>query len=273
MLNNGESYPKANELAFNKIGGNKLLIDFTKPNNILGYQYVKSIYDIDSKIVPITIKRIKNDFHDSEIKDSIASATSIRNQLFHENEENIIQAVPYKSKEILDNYRLNYGAWHYWQNYFTILKYRVLTMSRSELKKIHGMKEGLENRIIEKISKATNFNEFMELVKTKRYTKTSLQRIFANILTNTTSTEIKHLIAQEQPDGIRVLAMSPIGRQWLNQHKQQIETTIFTSNKKPYPYQTMDERIDNAYYSILPIPVQQRLLKQSYQKPIFKTSQ
>ncbi|WP_058305614.1 nucleotidyltransferase [Gracilibacillus massiliensis] len=271
VLNKGYSYPKANELAFTHIGGDQLSIDFTKPNNILGYQYVKNIYDLHSNIEPYTIKRIKNDYHDSEINDSIASATSIRKQLLHKKEEDINKAVPVKTREMIENYQEKYGSWHDWGVYFPILKYRILTMSNEELKAIHGMKEGIENRIREKAREASDFEEFMDLIKTKRYTWTSLQRIFANILTNTQKSTIEELVNKEKLPGIRVLAMSSTGQQWLNQNKKQIKTNIFTSNKKPYPLQTFDDRIDHAYYSILSPTIQQKLIKQSYQKPIFKT--
>ncbi|WP_228552389.1 nucleotidyltransferase [Gracilibacillus salitolerans] len=272
-LNQGHSYPKANDIAFSKIGGKNLSIDFAKPNNILGYQYVKNMYDLNTTITPYTIKRIKNNYHDREIKDPIASATSIRNQLLsaHTNRNELNDALPSITRKALQTYKERHGSWHYWEAYFPLLKYRVLTMRKNEFSNIHGIKEGLENRIINTAKKAESFSDWMELLKTKRYTWTSLQRVFTHILTNTYSSEIESLVTKEKPAAIRILAMSNNGQNYLSARKKEIDVKWYTSSKDPYPYQTFEDRIDHAYYSILPLTSQKHLTKQAYQKPIFKT--
>ncbi|MGP4040409.1 nucleotidyltransferase [Gracilibacillus sp. D59] len=272
-LNQGHSYPKANGIAFSKIGGENLAIDFAKPNNILGYQYVKNIYDLHTTITPYTIKRIKNNYHDQEITDSIASATSIRKQLLSNqtNVNDLSDAVPSITKEAMEAYKESHDSWHYWEAYFPLLKYRVLTMRQDEFANIHGIKEGLENRIINTAKKAESFSDWMELLKTKRYTWTSLQRVFTHILTNTYSKEIDVFLAEKQPSAIRILAMSENGQHYLSTKKKDIEVNWYTSSKQPYPYQAFEERVDHAYYSILPLASQQYLTRQAYQKPIFKT--
>ncbi len=272
-LNQGHSYPKANDIAFSKIGGKNLSIDFAKPNNILGYQYVKNMYDLHTTITPYTIKRIKNNYHDREIKDPIASATSIRNQLLsaHTDRNELNDALPSITRKALETYKERHGSWHYWEAYFPLLKYRVLTMRKNEFSNIHGIKEGLENRIINTAKKAESFSDWMELLKTKRYTWTSLQRVFTHILTNTYSSEIESLVTKEKPAAIRILAMSNNGQNYLSARKKEIDVKWYTSSKDPYPYQTFEDRIDHAYYSILPLTSQKHLTKQAYQKPIFKT--
>ncbi|SFM00266.1 Predicted nucleotidyltransferase [Gracilibacillus orientalis] len=274
-LNQGNSYPKANDIAFSKIGGENLSIDFAKPNNILGYQYVKNIYDLHTTIFPYTIKRIKNNYHDREINDPIASATSIRKQLLtahtNTNTNELNDTIPSITNESLESYKELHSSWHYWEAYFPLLKYRVLTMRKDEFANIHGIKEGLENRIINTAKKAESFSEWMELLKTKRYTWTSLQRVFTHILTNTYASEIEAYVTEKKPSAIRILAMSKNGQNYLSARKKEIDVEWYTSNKHPYPYQAFDDRIDHAYYSILPLTSQQYLTKQAYQKPIFKT--
>ncbi|WP_208589343.1 nucleotidyltransferase [Gracilibacillus suaedae] len=272
-LNQGHSYPKANDIAFTKIGGETLSIDFAKPNNILGYQYVKNIYDLHTTITPYTIQRIKNNYHDRKIHDPIASATSIRNQLLsdHTNTKKLNNTIPAITKEKLEAYKELHGTWHYWEAYFPLLKYRISTMKKEEFTKIHGIKEGLENRIVNTAKKAESFADWMEWLKTKRYTWTSLQRVFTHILTNTYSSEIEAFVTEKQPSAIRILAMSENGQNYLSARKKDIDVKWYTSSKQPYPYQAFDERIDHAYYSVLPLSSQKHLTKQAYQKPIFKT--
>lgn len=268
----GHSYPKANELAYLAVGGDQSMIDFEKPNNILGYQYVKNILDNKSNIEPFTIKRIKNDYHDRNILDPIASATSIRQHLLSEQySTDISTTLPQMARDILHHYRDNHGSWHSWEQYFRLLKYRVMTMKLEELQQIHGVREGIENRLKKTAKEAADFFNWMKLLKTKRYTWTSLQRIFANILTNTTTEEMETYINKDNLSGIRLLAMSENGRVYLNKVKKKMVSPVYTSNKKPYPNRELDERVDYAYYSILPVESQKKLLKQSYTKPIMKT--
>ncbi len=58
------------------------------------------------------------------------------------------------------------------------------------LREIYEVEEGLENRLLGAAVTARNFKEFMEKVKTKRYTWTRLQRICVHILTNTKKSEM-----------------------------------------------------------------------------------
>ncbi|UOQ47973.1 nucleotidyltransferase [Gracilibacillus caseinilyticus] len=269
-LQQGHSYPKANEIAFYQVSNQQVALDFTKPNNILGFQYVKNIYDLDSSITPVTIERIKNDYHDLDIQHPIASATSIRQALLYQEEGSIEEAVPSYTNDVIAQYKKTHGTWHHWQVYFPLLKYRVLTMTISELQAIHGVKEGIENRIVETAKAASTFQEWMELLKTKRYTWTSLQRIFTHILTNSQKSEIENLLTDHHPKGFRILAMSKKGKEYLRYKKKSIEIPWYTSNKPPYPYQLIDERVDHAYYSILPMHSQQQLAKQPYLRPIIK---
>ncbi|KAB8138639.1 nucleotidyltransferase [Gracilibacillus oryzae] len=264
-LNKGNSYPRANELAFRQIGGEHLSLDFTQPNNILGTQYVSKILQIDPAIQPLTVKRQQNNYHDRQISIPFASATSIRKELLTvDKESDLSETVPAETTEILNQYKSAFGCWHEWEQYYSYLYYRILTMETDDLKKIHGIKEGLENRIISSIREATDFQQLMRKMKTKRYTWTSLQRIFANILTNTTKDEIEAKL--HVPPPLRILAMSPTGIKYLNYLKQ-YDQKFFTSNKKPYPDHDFDNRIASAYYSILSIEKQHTAKKQDFKPP------
>ncbi|MDX8044915.1 nucleotidyltransferase [Gracilibacillus sp. S3-1-1] len=270
-LKEGNSYPKAHDIAFHSIAGNDINIDFTQPNNILGYQYIKNIYDLGTGITPLTIKRRNSDYHDTEIHGSIASATSIRHLLMeHQEQQQLANVVPQSTKEGIEQYKERFQSWHEWQAYFPLLQYKVLTMKKEEWKQIQGVKEGIENRIVETAKRADSFLSWMNSLKTKRYTWTSLQRIFTHILTNTYTKEVDAELRKEKPDAIRILGMNTTGKTYLNSIKKNSEVKWYTSNKKPYPYQTMDDRIDHAYFSILPPSYQLQLKKQAYQSPILK---
>lgn len=82
-LDAGFSYPKATSMAFLDLNPEGELVDLSKPNNILGFQYLKSARRQYSSMELFTVARKSAGYHDEQFtSDSIASATSIRKALF-----------------------------------------------------------------------------------------------------------------------------------------------------------------------------------------------
>lgn len=269
-LNEGISFPRASEYAFEKIGLTTKL-NLAKPNNILGFSYVKTILSENMDIQPLTIKRVESDFHDDYIKGSIASATSLRNQIHSHGRitEDTSKAMPNSSIAQLNNYKNKAGVWHRWEAYFPLLQYRVLTMPADDLSMIHDVDEGLENRIIATAKRATSFNNWMKLLKTKRYTWTRLQRVFTHILTNTTKHEIE-LATQDELPYLRMLGFSKRGQAYLNQVKKDLNVPLITNIlRNPAKLLFLEEKASYAYYSVLPPKNKQRFQRQELQQPIF----
>jgi len=267
----GLSFPMASKNAFQELGLTEQL-DLGRPNNILGFSYVKTILANRIPIEPLTIKRIESDYHDQQIKGNIASATSIRKQLLKDGKisKEILQSIPQITQESLITYKALSTLWHEWEDYFHLLKYRVSTMTSSELSKIHDVSEGLEHRIIATEKRATSFYHWMSLLKTKRYTWTRLQRIFTHILTNSGKEEMK-LVHEETLPYIRMLGFNDSGRKYLNARKKDIKLPIETKLRRNQPLLlNMEERAINAYYSILPGKIKENLLKQERRLPIYE---
>src|SRR5699024_4505175 len=149
QLKRGISFPEASMHAFKAIGLGDAGFDLSQPNNVLGFSYVKAILDSQLPIEPLTIKRQQSHYHDTEISNRIASATSIRKEIFHENKlsSKAAVAMPETTTQQLLAYKDITGTWHDWESYFQILHYGVQTMSHEELREIHGMDEGLESRV------------------------------------------------------------------------------------------------------------------------------
>ncbi|MRH42150.1 nucleotidyltransferase [Aquibacillus halophilus] len=269
QLSYGISFPEASRQAYQAIGLTQGSIDLSQPNNILGFSYLKSIYQNNFSIRPMTIKRTKNNYHDKEIKNEIASATSIRKELVAYNKVTTLakEALPSKMIEGLDEYKQYSGLWHHWEHYFNILQYRVLTMTEAELRQVHGVDEGLEYRLKRTASKATSFDSWMNDVKTKRYTWTRLQRMFAHILVNTKKESIVSLTEEKLPY-IRLLAMTDKGQAYLNQIKKSMEIPIITGLKNGrHQISAIESQASYAYYSVVS-PIQRRkLYKQELNPP------
>ncbi|RFU71160.1 nucleotidyltransferase [Peribacillus saganii] len=225
----GNSFPKANALAFKDMSPSSGLLDLSQPNNILGYQYVSAALSREYPISPLTIKRTQAGYHDIALTENpIASATGIRKGLLTEksNIADIEKYVPASTKEILAHYFIQYRTFHYWELYWPLLKYRILTAAVSELQKIYEVEEGIEYRLKEFAAASTSFQGFMERVKTKRYTWTRIQRICVHILTNTKKEEM--CSGNSGPEYIRLLGINNRGRSYLQHIKKKLDLPLIS---------------------------------------------
>lgn len=161
-LNKGLNYPSALAKACN--------IDFTfNPNDLLGISYIKAILKNNYNIKATTIKRT-NDYHDTKLNDRIISASNIRKKI--KNKENIKKFLP---KSSLKNIKIvNEDI------YFKLLKAKIIT--DNNLNTYLDVDEGLDYRLKKYINEANNLEEFINKIKTKRYTYNRLNRMFIHIL-------------------------------------------------------------------------------------------
>ncbi|WP_078547335.1 nucleotidyltransferase [Litchfieldia alkalitelluris] len=270
-IQQGVSYPRALSLSYDSLVADSSLIDLTQPNNILGYHYVKAIYDQKQNIVPFTIQRTNANYHDENFSsETIASATSIRKSLFKNNGtlEQVRNYIPLETNNILNQYKQEFGQFHEWDDYFHLLKYKIVTNTEHELQEFYEIEEGLEHRIKRVILKSTNFNEFMQQLKTKRYTWTRLQRACLHILTNSKKSSFTKTFEHQDPSYIRLLGMSQKGQHYLSSIKKDISVPVI-SKLSSFTNEMIQLDINAAYaYSMtLPEPIRSNFLLQEYSTP------
>ncbi len=270
-LQKGYSYPKATSIAFEAItADHKNMIDLKKPNNILGYQYIQAIRDLKSQIKPLTIKRIGADYHDETLhKTTIASATSIRKALFEHNDlYSLGEYMPNASFQELKKYGDTFSMFHQWENYYPFFKYSILTKSLDELNEIYEMDEGLQYRLKAKILKSCSFHEFLQSVKTKRYTWTRLQRLCVHILTNTKKKEMLPASSSTQAPYLRLLGMSQKGQRYLQKIKKHLSVPIIAKlSAFDHPLLSLDVRAAHVYSLALPEPKRSSFIMKEYSTP------
>lgn len=274
-LEHGKSYPSAASDAFHSLKLADSTVDLSQPNNILGFHYVEAIDKLNSTIQPFTIERTKAHYHDQHFADQhIASATSIRTSLFSEktNLEEIQNVIPETTYYHLLSYKESFGMFHHWENYFAYFKYRLLSSTPEELSQIYEVEEGLENRLLQYIASAATFKEFMEQIKTKRYTWTRLQRVCTHILTNTSKLLMKE--NSKYPTYIRFLGTSLAGQNYLNGIKKNVAIPIVSklsafSNEQI----NLDIKASNVYASCLTEPYRSMMIKQEFSNPPIRYDQ
>lgn len=218
LLKEGKSYPNVmKELIENEFGEGSL-----NPNNILGIEYIRAIKGINSEITPLTIKREKVDYFQEGSVDKIASATGIRKMLKEKKYEELKEVVPSVSYEIIMK---NIGDLAFLEEYFSFIKFKVLNDKKS-LKNISDMEEGLWNRVYEKMTVSSDFEEFMKNFVNRRYTLSRTKRILVHILLN-----LKNDVRNMEVPFIRVLAYNEKGAKYIKHLKKEFKTKIMTSNK------------------------------------------
>lgn len=226
-MTKGVRYPDACNQALSKL----LAKTITTPNDLLGLCYVKEVVNRDLPITMHCIQRT-NDFHSEQLQE-ISSASAIRKAL---KTETNLQCLP-------DTKRYSQPL-AYLENYFPLLKYRILTSTPAYLKTIHLVEEGLENLMIEKITKVNTMEEYIISLSSKRYTRGRIQRMLIHILLNTTKQEIEEARKQSY---LRILGMNTTGRQYLNTIKKQCPYPLVTTFDNTLPALLLEFKATKLY--------------------------
>lgn len=232
-LKKGLSFPKARENAImyyldNDYRYNNIL---NEPNNILGVEYLKALKRIKSNIQPVPIKREKVYYNSNNIVDEFASASGIRELLKNKNYVEVRKVVPdetYKTimKELeVGNVVLDVSSFE------KEILYTLRKMTTEEIAFLPDVSEGLENNLKNAACFTSNLKDFMDVVKTKRYTQSRIQRILICALLGITKKDMES--SKKCNPYIRVLGFNQKGREIISSAaKNNSKLDIITSVKK-----------------------------------------
>ncbi|MEB3101209.1 nucleotidyltransferase [Ferviditalea candida] len=286
-LKSGISYPKAYAAAVGDLlaeadlhrpaeDAEAMHVYLSQPNNILGLHYLIALKRLNSRIRPLTISRQKAGYHQQTVSDdNIASATAIRKMIFEKNTlEPLASYVPSYTRTILrrewDAGRAPIG----WNAYALPLLHQIVNSSIEELRQIFEMSEGLEYRLKRAIAgvnpdSAAPVEDLIAGLKTKRYTRTKLQRVLTRVLLNHRKDVLtKELLSKGVPY-LRILGFSAQGRELLKQMKKTASVPVVTKiARETSPLLTMDIQATAVHALAYRRPDARDLLRDYYEPPL-----
>ncbi|WP_346350178.1 nucleotidyltransferase [Lactococcus petauri] len=196
------SYPEKTQMMWQKFSG--LHFDGNTPNHVLALAYAKASAGKDIRLQAI---QRSNDFHSRSLSGEIASATAIRANI---DQQDILNFVPGNLKQLYQHPRVS------WDNYFTLLKYKIIS---HDLSLIFQMNTELESRIKTAIKQVNTVDELIEAVHTKRYTRARVRRLLTYVLLDIPRDF-------QLPQNIHVLGFTKQGQQHLAKVKDKLVTRI-----------------------------------------------
>lgn len=201
----GVTFAKAREKAVQEMLTNlDTSLCMQNANDNLAIEYIKNLNKINSKITPVSIKRIEGE--------NIISASKIRN-LIHLKTD-FKNYLPKSSEEIIYKEIKNKLAPTNTKNAEKVILYKLKSLSKIEFKDLPDISEGLENRFIKAINNLENIEKILLEIKTKRYTMSRLKRIImAAVL------DIKNEIQKKDVPYIRILGADEKGIEILKKSK------------------------------------------------------
>ena len=207
-------------------------------NDILNIGYLKSILETNSNIVPISIKRIGEDYNSTNSQQKNISARHIRELITDNKIELTKDSMPnYAYDIILD--RIKNGLipdiekfYQYIRLHFQVLNYDENISCNLEL----------FNRIQNSLIKNTTYIDFLHDVENKIYSQSKIKREIIHLLTNMPK-EINDSSYFSQ-----LLGFDKIGREILKSMKKSSNIPIIT---KQADYKTCLDNVDDYQRNVL----------------------
>lgn len=232
-LQEGYSYAASYQQAIEEKGAS-IPFDTSQPNHLLAVQYVKHNYQLSQPMQMIALQRLQK-------KDNVdlKSGSHIREKLLVEN-----------NKEPLDTFVPEVMAYHLkepqlmsWQKAYPFLNYQLSLNEPESLQTIWGMREGLEHLFIRQHHLTDSWDDYLNKLTSKRWTKASIQRVLMAILLQVTTEDINRALDQfyTAPSAF-VLGFTERGQVHLNELKKQSSINLVSN---------MNQQVSSAFHLTL----------------------
>lgn len=215
-LSKGISYPKARENALMMyLNDIKRYVNVMNgSNNILAIEYLKALRKIKSNIKPYAIQRKNVYYNDEQIVDEFASSTAIRKLVSREQYDDLRKVMPQSSYMLLKEEIKRGRTVLDISKFEKEIIYNLRKMSLKEIADLPDVSEGLENAIKNAAESCNNLADLINIIKSKRYTQTRIQRILVYALLGITKKEMQD--SKKAVPYARLLGISEKGKELLS---------------------------------------------------------
>lgn len=255
-LDKGVSFPVARQAALKAMGVQADTL--SRPNDILATEYCKAILQQNSPMEPMPIVRQGN-YHDTAIDEENPSATALRECMAVKQEW--LKFVPEAARTAFADaelHALSFGE--------QAILYRLRTMTDGEFEALPYGSEGLWRKLMHNARKFATLEEIVTATKSKRYTRTRLDRMVMCAFLGITKTDI-----DTPAPYVRVLALNDKGRELL---KAARETGLFPNagESVDFSYQELEYRAGILYgtFAKKPAPAYQESDRRIFYKKEIK---
>lgn len=233
QLDKGLSFPAARQAAL----GSALL---SSPNDILGVEYCKAILSQHSPMQPHVIRRLGG-YHDTVPNRENPSATALRGLLAQS--ADWLSYVPEAARPCLEN-----ATVHTIENGEKAILARLRTMTENDFEMLPHGSEGLWRKFMHAVREKATIEEIQTAVKSKRYTRTRLDRMLMCAFLGIT----EEMLRTPAPY-TRVLAFNDRGRALLRTARQSGEF-VNAGTPTDHAFETLEHRCGALYSLFAPTP-------------------
>lgn len=255
-LREGASYPAAYAGAAAALAPGGVEADAAaallgQPNNSLGLHYLIALQRLGSAIMPLTAARTGAAYHEATPgPGAIASATAVRRLLLANGPDAAAPYVPEAALAILRREWQEGRAPVHWERLARPLLHIAATRRAPELARIADVTEGLEHRLGRALAQLPepSVEALLAALKTKRYTRTKLQRMLTHVLLNHGKEELSSMSLSEGPGYLRVLGFNATGQTLLKRMKKTASLpVVMKPSGFTHPHLEMDIQAQAAY--------------------------
>ncbi len=227
FVKQGDSYAVARQKAIQmQQKGVQLPSDFlSKPNNILGVEYVKALASDAYAMEPVCFPRTSSS-HNSKQTGSSASGSAIRNAM----ETNQAQAAqPSVPDDVMKLLRFNaqFKTLVRSSDVSMLLHYKLI--SSDDFTEYLDCTEDISNKINNMKDRFVEFENFCSLLKSKDLTYARISRVLIHIALNIKKTDLESLAMCNYAPYLRVLGFSKKGTLLLSHIKDHAQVPFFLS--------------------------------------------
>jgi predicted nucleotidyltransferase len=201
----------------------------SSPNNILAVEYLRAIAKYAPHLQPLAIARKGAKHGDSQITGTFASASAIRSAIIKDKciDKDTASVLPASSIQCINALLEQQQGPVTMAQFEQIILAKLRTDSLVSLEKLCDINEGLHVKMKDSALRAESLESLLIKLKSKRYSRTRLQRIAIQALLNIYKGNVNSF-DETGPLYIRVLAFNENGRKLLKKLAANSEVPIIT---------------------------------------------